>query len=80
MPIKGDIISSSFSPQIRLYNTANGSSKLKAGITENVRAEYEVRIYWYAEPSIFSIFSNGGEIVRRDGQSFLTDSFQVRKY
>ena len=77
MPIKGDIISSSFSPQIRLYDTANGSKKLKAGITEFVRAEYEVRIYWYAEPSIFSIFDNGGEIVRRDGQSFLTDSFQV---
>ena len=77
MPIKGDILTSSFSPQIRLFDTATGSKKLKAGVTELVRAEYNIRFYWYAEPSVFDIFSNGGEIVRKDGKSFLSDGFQI---
>jgi len=77
MPIKGDILTSSFSPQIRLFDTATGSKKLKAGVTELVKAEYNIRFYWYAEPSVFDIFSNGGEIVRKDGKSFLSDGFQI---
>ncbi len=77
MPIKGDIISSSFAPQISLYNTAAGSNKLKTNIGEYLQAEYDIRIFWYAEPTVFEVFDNGGEIVRKDGKSFLDDSFNV---
>ena len=67
MPIKGDITSSSFAPQISLYNTAAGSNKLKTNIGEYLQAEYDIRVYWYAEPTAFEVFNNGGEIVRKDG-------------
>lgn len=77
MPIEGDIIDSSFAPQIRLFDTNNGSNKMKGGVTEFIRAKYDVRIYWYAEPTTFSVFDNGGEIKRNDGKSFFDDGFQI---
>ena len=77
MPIKGDITGSSFAPQIRNFDNSQGSSKLKGGISEFIKAELNIRIYFYAEPTVFSIFSQGGEITRKDGKSFYDDGFQV---
>jgi len=77
MPIKGDILSSSFAPQIDLFNTGSGTNKIKGGITEYIKAEYNIRLFWYAEPSTFSVFSNGAEIRRNDGRPFLSDGFDI---
>ena len=77
MPIKGDILSAKFSPQISIYDVANGSNKLKGNIAEFIRAEYEVRIFWYAEPTTFDVFLSGNEIRRNDGKSFIDDGFNV---
>ena len=43
MPIKGNIKDSSFAPQIRLFDNANGSKKLKACINE-YRSKYNIII------------------------------------
>ena len=77
MPIRGNIKSSKFAPQIRNYNTGAGSTKLKATIGERIRVEYEVELYWYAEPKLFDIFDGGGRIVRKDGGNFIADGFQI---
>lgn len=77
MPIKGNIKSSKFAPQIRLFDTNNGSTKLKACISEYIKAIFEVEIYWYAEPKLFDIFDGGGRIVRNDGGSFVNDGFPL---
>jgi len=77
MPIKGDILSAKYAPQIRIYDAAQGSSKLKGGITESIRVDYEVRVFWYAEPTAFDVFDDGGEIRRKDGKSFFDDGFAV---
>ena len=77
MPIKGNIKDSSFAPQIRLFDNANGSKKLKACINEYVKAIFDIEVYWYAEPQLFDIFDDGGRIVRNDGGNFLDDGFQI---
>ena len=77
MPIKGNIKSSKFAPQNRLFDTANGSTKLKACISEYIKAIFDVEIYWYAEPKIFEIFDGGGRIVRKDGGNFISDGFPL---
>ena len=80
MPIRSNIKSSKFAPQIRLYDLANGSNKLKATISERLQAEYDIELYWYAEPKLFDIFDNGGRFVRKDGGNFLTDGFTIGDY
>ncbi|MHA2030618.1 MAG: hypothetical protein ACW99Q_14620, partial [Candidatus Kariarchaeaceae archaeon] len=77
MPIKGDILSAKFSPEISIYDLGTGSDKMKANVAEYIRAEYEVRVFWYAEPSTFDVFLNGNEIRRNDGKSFIDDGFAV---
>ena len=77
MPIKGNIKSSKFAPQIRNYDTNTGSNKLKGGISEFITVVYQLELYWYSEPKLFEIFDGGGRIIRTDGGNFLSSGFQI---
>ena len=77
MPIIANIKSSKFAPQIRLFDTINGTNKLKSNASEQIRVIYEIELFWYAEPKILEIFDGGGRLVRKDGGSFLNDGFQI---
>jgi hypothetical protein len=77
MPIKSNIKSSKFAPQIRGFDTVNGTNTLRGAISEQIRVVYEIELFWYAEIGDFEIFDGGERIVRKDGGNFLSDGFVV---
>jgi len=70
-----NIKSSGFAPRLKLYS--GDSIKLKAGVSEYIQATFEIELYWYAEPTAFEIYDNGGRIIRKDGRKFTDDAFSI---
>lgn len=75
MPIVSNIKSSKFAPEIRSFDTLNGTTTLRGAISETIRAVFQIELFWYADLGEFEIFDNGGRIVRKDGKSFISDGF-----
>lgn len=77
MPLKADIISTVYSPQVRSFDTlTQGTSTLKSTF-EYIKGVFDFRFMWYADLNELLFFDNGAEIQRTDGRSFFDDGFSI---
>jgi hypothetical protein len=63
MGLVNNVIDTKYNSQIRNYDTSIGSFSLKANVGDRIQSLIAIEMYWYVEPTAFSIFEDGRRIV-----------------